>query len=154
MTGAFVPDRRNKKVYAQINRLKPAMHRSVRHGFFDLGKDLRQTASQNILKRPKGGRTYIIRTRGGRRRRHVASAPGETHANLSGRLRRSLGWKVRGSSEMEFGYGVDKDTTEYAPFVEDGTRRMAARPSLKIAVNETTRNAENYFGRRFKDEIR
>ena len=149
----FKADRRNDRVFANIKGLKRKTHRSIRHGFFDLGKDLRQTASDNIIKRPKGGRTYIIRTRGGRRRRHVASKAGETHANLSGKLRRSLGWKVRGSKGMEFGYGVDQDAPEYAPFVEKGTRRMGARPSLQIAIDQTTRNAENYFDRRFDNEI-
>lgn len=149
----FKPSHGNKEVFVKIKKADRAIHRSVRHGLFDLGRDLRQTANTNILKKPKGGRVYIIRTPSGRRRRHVASAPGESHANLSGRLRRSLGWKVRGSRELEFGYGVDKQTTEYAPFVENGTRRMGARPTLKIAVDDTTRNAENYFNKRFKDEI-
>lgn len=150
----FRPSRHNREVFARIKDLKRATHRSIRHGFFDLGKDLRKTASDNILARPKSGRTYLIKTRGGRVRRHVASAPGETHANLSGKLRRSLGWKVAGSRTLEFGYGVDKDTVDYAPFVEEGTRRMGARPSLKIAVDQTARNAESYFNKRFKDEIR
>lgn len=150
----FRPARNNRKVFARIKDIKRATHRSIRHGFFDLGRDLAKTASDNILEKPKSGRTYIRRDRAGRRRRHVASAPGETHANMSGRLRRSLGWKVAGSRTLEFGYGVDKDTTEYAPFVENGTRRMGARPSLKIAVEGTTRNAETNFNRRFEDEIR
>lgn len=153
MIAKFIPDRKNRKVYANIKGLKNAAHRSIRHGWFDLGQDLKKTASANILARPKSGRVYVRRDRAGRRRRHVASAPGETHANLSGRLRKSLGWKVRGASQMEFGYGVDKETTPYAPFVENGTRRMSARPSLKIAVESTSRNADTYFSRRFKDEI-
>jgi len=148
----FKHGRDNKRVYLLIEDIGDATHRSIRHAWFDLGRDLRKTASENILKKPKGGRTYYRRIKGGSRRKHVASAPGETHANLTGRLRRSLGWKVRGAESLEFGYGVDKDTTVYAPFVENGTRRMRARPSLQIAVSQVSRNAETYFRKRFEDE--
>lgn len=149
MTVKFIPDLRNDKIFAQIDNIPEQTARSIRHGFFALGKDLKQTASKEILRKPKGGRTYIIRTPGGRRRRHVASAPGETHANLSGRLRRSLGYQINGHESMEFGYGVDKDAPEYGEFLEFGTRRMKPRPSLLNAINATTRNAENYFDSAF-----
>jgi HK97 gp10 family phage protein len=115
-----------------------------------LGKDLKRTANKNILSKPKGGKVYIARTRGGRRRRHRSSAPGESHANRSGMLRRSLGWKVNGSKSMEFGYGVDKPAPDYGKFVEDGTFKMKPRPSLAIAVKQTNRNSELYVGQMFE----
>lgn len=146
------PGRENKKVLLRIEGLEQLTRRSIRHAWFDLGQALKKTASDNILAKPKHGRTYIIRYRSGRRRRHVASAAGESHANLTGKLRRSLGWKVQGSSSLEFGYGVTRDTVEYAPPIENGTRRMGARPSLRIAVDQVSKNAENYFRRRFEDE--
>ena len=145
----FVQDPRNRLVFTKIEQIPELTRRSIRQGWFMLGRDLKQTASKEILRKPKGGRTYIVRTAGGRRRRHVASAPGETHANLSGKARRSLGYQVSGYQSMEFGYGVDKDAPDYVGFLEDGTARMAARPSLLNAINATTRNAENYFNNEF-----
>lgn len=141
-------DRQNKRVFLRVDQLGPRTKQGIREGFFEFGKDLKQTANKEILRRPKGGRTYIIRGPGGGRRRHVASAPGETHANRSGTLRRSMGWKVNGGRSMEFGYGVGYQAApapDYAGYVEDGTRKMAPRPSLGNAVKATERNAERHF---------
>lgn len=143
-------DSSSRKVLVKATNLKKLTRRSIRHGWFALAKDLKLTANTEILRRPKGGRVYIITGPSGRRRRHISSAPGETHANLSGKLRRSLGWTVRGHSGMEFGYGVDKTAPEYPEFVEFGTNRMKPRPSLQNAIRETNRNSTQYFTERFK----
>ncbi len=139
------------RVFKSLENLENATRRSIRQAWFELAKDLKQEANKEILRRPKGGRTYIIRTRGGRRRRHVASAPGETHANLTGALRRSLSWKVYGVDSMEFGYGVSTTAQNEAPIyagaIEFGRKdgSIEARPSLLNAITATQRNAEKYF---------
>jgi hypothetical protein len=71
-----------------------------------------------------------------------SSAPGETHANQSGALRRSIGWKVHGSDSLTFGYGAggSPSAPPYARSVEEGTVKMAARPSLANAIKATNRN--------------
>lgn len=139
-------DRGNERTFARLDRTREFTRRSIRQAWFQLGRDLRAEANREILRRPKSGRTYFIRTRGGRRRRHVASAPGETHANLSGALRRSLSWKVRGTDSMDFGYGVSgAGAPEYASFVEFGTRRMDPRPSLENAIDALQANAQQHF---------
>lgn len=137
----------NNKVFVEITRLEKRTKLSIRHGFFKLAKDLKQTANKEMLRRPKGGRTYFRRIKGGRRRRHVASAPGETHANMTGTLRRSMGWRVRGHMSMEFGYGVDRGASapDHADAIENGSSRILARPSLRNAIKATQRNAERYF---------
>ena len=138
----------SQKVLLRGTQFKKMTRRAIRHGWFALAKDLKQTANKDILRRPKGGRVYIIRGPSGRRRRHIASAPGETHANLSGTLRRSLGWTVRGHSGMEFGYGVDKPAPDYAK-IELGYGRVKPRPSLQNAIRATNRNSTRYFTERF-----
>jgi len=150
MSVQFKEDPKNKTVYAKIDNLGDLTRRSIRQGFFMLGKDLKSTANKNILSKPKGGKVYVTRGRSGRRRRHKASAPGESHANRSGNLRRSLGWKVTGSKNLEFGYGVIGPAPDYAKFVEDGTMRMKPRPSLEIAVKQVNRSSELYVGQMFE----
>jgi len=141
-------DRHNRDVLLKITHAGELTERGIRQGFFRLAKDLQATANKDILRKPKKGRTYIVRGPSGRKRRHVASAPGESHANRSGKLRRSMGWKISGSKLMEFGYGAGPDTPpEYAPFVENGTRRMEARPSLGNSVTKNIRNGEMHFVR-------
>lgn len=150
MSVQFKEDLRNDKVYAKIENLGNLTRQSIRQGFFMLGKDLKAVANKNILHKPKGGKVYVSRNRAGSRRRHRASKAFESHANFSGELRRSLGWKVSGSQSMEFGYGVVKPAPDYAQWVEEGTRNMAPRPSLVIAIKATNRNAEVYTGQMFE----
>lgn len=144
----------NASVYVEIENLDHLTKRSIRHGFFEMAKDLRTTANKEILRRDtKTGRVYIIRSKKtGRRRKHRASAPGETHANLSGALRRSLGWIVYDWRGIEFGYGTSarKPAPPYSKMLEFGTRGMAARPSLRNAIAIVQPRSEKYFFERFK----
>lgn len=154
MSIEFIEDPNNRIVYARIDNLENITRQAIRQGFFKLGNDLKKTANANILSRPKGGEVYVTRGPSGRRRRHRASAPDETHANRSGKLRRSLGYKIGGTSTLEFGYGVDKPAPDYGEFVEFGTSRMAPRPTLQIAINQTNRNAELFVSGAFQRLIR
>jgi hypothetical protein len=131
----------------RIRNLKKLTRSGVEHAAFTSGRGLVEATSAEILRRPKGGRTYIRRDAAGRRRRHVASAPGETHANMTGTLRRTLSFNVNRST-LEFGYGVHHgDAPDYAQFVEEGTRRMAARPSLRHGITSQRRNFQANFDR-------
>jgi len=147
MTVRFVPNRENDRVFGRIENLQRLTRRGLRQGMFRAGQTLIAAASTEILNGPKTGRIYIRRDRIGRRRRHQSSAPGETHANLTGTLRRSLSFQLRGSSQVEFGYGVSsgRSAPEYARFVEFGTTKMRARPSLLNALNSQQGNLTQHF---------
>jgi len=106
MTTSFIPFRKNRKTIIRIEDMDKRTRRGLRQGMFKAGQALRSEASREILKGTKTGIIYIRRTGGGRRRRHQSSAAGQSHANLSGALRRSLSYQLRGASEIEFGYGV------------------------------------------------
>jgi len=129
----------NKAVYISIDRIDENTRRGIRQGFFRLGSSLRRTASRQILSKNKTGRIYRIR-RGKTYRRHRASAPGESPANLSGNYRRKIGFQIRGHKEMEFGGRAD-----HSHFLEDGTTRMEPRPGLGNAVKAEERNSVTYF---------
>ena len=148
MTVKFTQDRENAKVFATIEDIPNLTKRGLRQGMFKVGHSLIAVANREILKGEKTGITYIRRDRAGRRRRHLSSAPGETHANRTGLLRRSLSFQLRGSSEIEFGYGVSsgKEAPVYAKFVEFGTTKMKARPSLLNALNAEQGNMTQHFG--------
>lgn len=76
---------------------------------------------------PRTGRVYTFRGR-----KHQASAPGEVPANRTGRLASSVGYLASGPDDLTVG-----EEAEYAGFLERGTRNMAPRPHLSVAVNET-----------------
>lgn len=62
---------------------------------------------------------------------HRASAPGDSPAVDSGRLRASIGVQKRGEGHYRVGTNV-----EYAPLLEFGTRKMAPRPFMRPAVEK------------------
>lgn len=111
-----------------------ATRRGIRQGFFSFGNDFLISVNNNTLRQPKTGRVYTRRIRGGRRRRHQASAPGEPHANLTGTLRRSADYKLGGSDQITVGY-LD-NPPNYAPFVEFQTRTSAPRPTVQISMRQ------------------
>lgn len=147
----LIADRRNARIMELLERSEENVKRTIRQGFFQIGRDLQAEANREILKGNKTGRVYFIRTSSGGKRRHVSSAPGESHANLTGALRKSLGWSVTGFKSLEFGYGVDKPTPQHAEWLEFGTVKMKARPTLRNAIAATERNAEVYFGTIWRD---
>lgn len=135
----------NDRVYKKIRDLDNLTKRAIRQGWFRLGDDWRRTANRQILAKDKTGKVYRVRGPSGRRRRHRSSSEGQSHANIRGKLRRSLGWKVRGSSELEVGYGVSGQAPEYGEYLEFGTRRMKPRPSIQNAIRSTIRNGVKHF---------
>ena len=127
----FKADHRNKQVFAQLDDLDDRTRRGIRQFWFALGKSLLKSFNAAVLKKPRSGRVYKIR-RGSTRRRHVASQPGETPANISGNYRKSGGYQIRGAMEMQFGNSAD-----YAGFLENGTLKMEERPGLGNSVRDT-----------------
>lgn len=150
MTVEMKAARRNSRVYKDVGKIPGGTARAIRQTWFRLGKDLRHEANKEILRTPKSGKVYMIKGPRGVRR-HVASKPGETHANLTGKLRKSLSWKVRGTTQMSFGYGFSvaagKEAPEYDFIIEFGDAKIKARPSLLNAIRKTNRNTEDHFHR-------
>lgn len=130
---------KNQKIFIVIEGINEQTRRSVRRAFYFAGKDITDSARNSILRKPKSGKTYIIR-KDGRRFNHKASAPGEAPANLSGTLRRSIDFKVQGWSELEV--GAD---TPYARRLELGGGNIEARPYLIAAIEEEERNTRKHL---------
>ena len=155
MTVRFTEGRQNDAVFLRIEGLDKLTKRGIRQARFKIGHGLIGSASREILKGPKTGRVYIRRDKIGRRRRHVSSAPGETHANRSGTLRRSLSFQLRGSHSMEFGYGVSsvKDAPDYDGFVGFGTTNVESPPSLFKPNRADEGNTIQHFQKEIEKEL-
>lgn len=132
----------NKKVYMRVTTGLIISEEYVRKGWFATGADLLRIGEKEIKQEPKTGRIYIIRTKGGRRKRHQSSAPGESHANLTGALLKSMQWKVNGF-HLDFGYGaIDGKAPVYANAIENGfkskktKRDLKPRPTLKNSAGK------------------
>lgn len=92
----------------------------LRKALFDIGLDATRESIDIINNSGRTGRIYNIRGNP-----HTASAPGEAPANRTGRLKKSMNYRVRDISEVEWGSLIP-----YGEFLEKGTRRMAKRPFL------------------------
>ena len=146
MTVKFISERQNGQNILRIKSTEKTTRRGLRQGMFKAGHTLISAASTEILHGNKTGVIYIRRDRKGRKRRHQSSAPSETHANMTGALRRSLSFQMWGSNGIEFGYGVSGQTApDYAPWVEFGTTKMKARPSLLNALESQEGNINQHL---------
>ncbi len=148
MSIKFTASSVNKEVFGTLSSLEKLTKQGLRRGMFGVGKGLIRKASANIISGTKTGRVYNLR-RGGRKVRHQSSAAGETHANFTGALRRSLSFQLKGITSLEFGYGVSsgKGKPEYAAAIEFGykPRNLEARPTLHNALKDEQGNMVQRF---------
>ena len=119
----------------------------IEKAFYFIGKDLMGEFNRQVLAKNKSGQLYIIR-RGKTRRRHIASAPGETPANISGKYRKGIGFKVDGANQLIFG-----NSAEHAGFLESGTRFMKKRPGLGNAVKSSERTIIRDLSSNIEDRL-
>ena len=126
-----------RRTMKSLRNMRETTIKGIRQGFYNAGKDLRKTASDNILKRGRGGKVYKIKGR-----RHTASIAGESAANISGTYRRSIGFQVSGGDHMIFSADAP-----YAGFLEFGTNKIKPRPALQISIQANEKNIENHLER-------
>lgn len=153
----FKADPRNLKVVIKIQKQAGDQKKAIRKAFYEIGKRLVAATNKAILKKPKHGKTYIIKGR-----KHTASAPGEAPANLTGNLRKSLDFEVRGSSQMLFGvqesFGNRKSGQNgviYGRALELGyqPRNLAARSYLIASIRENQKNTQVIFERNLRESL-
>ena len=113
----------NRRVIESAENIAARTRFGIEKAHYRTGQTLMAEFSRQVLdKSGKTGNLYIRKDRIGRRRRHIASAPGETPANRTGAYRRGAGFIVNGIN-LTFG-----DSEDHAYWLELGTRRMKKRP--------------------------
>jgi len=142
----------NREVFLSLDNIEENSRRGIRQGFFRVGHLLERNLKKEIIRKNKTGRIYKnIRTRSGtRKRRHRASAPGETPAKLSGNYRKNVGFQIRGSESMDFGI---RDGADYAEFLEGGTKNMDPRPGVGNTVRDTEKDTQRFFESSLASEL-
>ncbi len=153
MSISVISSPKNKKAFLSIGRAPARARTGIRKAFYYIGKEDVSVSRKQILKKNKTGRVYMVRLKG-RTVRHRASAPGEFPANLSGALRKSIDFVVRGSNRMEFGARVPyAENLELGKIPGPGSAASKARPFLAKTVELTRRNAIVHMGREIKKSI-
>ena len=119
---------------ALVNRIPEAKKKIKEDAYSRMVKAVNAVRNETLvtLSGNRSGRTYFVP---GTSRTYTASAPGEAPAQATGELRQSVRTQVDNSSSMIIGYVGS--TLVYAPCLEFGTRKMAARPWLKLSFEKT-----------------
>lgn len=121
---SIVEDHKNRVVFAQIQTAVPTIRSEMILALHEIGRENVRHLRKLIKNPPHTGRIY--NRPGNMGLRHQASAPGEAPADQTGRLRKSVGYKVRGSKMfggslvMEFG-----ESAPYGIFLERGTKKTS-----------------------------
>jgi hypothetical protein len=164
----FEEDAQNRRVMLQLQKMPGMAIKAVKMGFFRIGKDLVQEAKSLINKKPKHGRTYLKHVGAGGKKlksaiKHIASAPGEAPAVMTGKLRDSINFTVNGSGgEMDFGVDESRNGVKYGEFLEyenliartgQGSKKMLPRPYISKAYENRKGKIEQIFLDEFKKYI-
>lgn len=138
------PDYKNKQVEMKLKNVKWDMLRGIRSALFEIGAENTQQTKRFIYAPPKTGRIYSYKGRP-----HQASAPGESPANRSGFLARSINYRIVGIERVEF-----YSTAKYSNYLEDGTVNMLPRPYFIRTINKKRRDNYNSLKRHVYDRIK
>jgi hypothetical protein len=143
-----------QKAIDEIKKANLNTKQGIRLAMHDIGKQLKATAKKFILDPAKTGRIYhdveYTSTSGKNRgsikfkQTHQASRKGESPANLSGRLYKSLNYTVQGSTSLSFG-----NSAPYAAYLEFDIKR----PYMKKSIDADKKDIENLLQRRIITEI-
>jgi HK97 gp10 family phage protein len=157
MTFVLREDPNNKLGITTLIKMPAEIRKGIRRGAYITGKQLVADTRERMTRGSRSGRLYkIYRGLGGRRlsspRIHRASAINEYPAIVSGRLRKSVDFKVRGSSSLEFGAG--DNTVQYAKFLETGTSKTAPRRYLKQTIDRLQNQTKTNLSRELNKGLR
>jgi len=151
MTFKLIINPKTEKTLLDLSRMPQEVERGIRRGAYLVGKALVKDSVADINKKPKTGNEYIIYEGiGGKKlnrpRRHTASAPlKESPAVITGKLRKTINFKVRGAKRLEFGAGSSE--VDYAKDLETGGGRVKPRFYLKRSINRTRGLTKRTLGR-------
>ena len=133
---------KSRTVLAKIPR-QSGLHKSaIREALHDAGAIVGNNLQVLLTTGARTGRKYDALP-------NRSSARGEAPQSQSGRLVRSYNYKVASWHHMTVG-----ERATYAGFLEGGTRKMAPRPHMLVAVNQSAGHVIEMLYRRANEQIR
>lgn len=129
--------------------------KAIRQGFYISGKQLVADLNKD-MKAPKSGKSYrIYKGVSGKLKKsriHIASAPSETPAIITGKFRKSVDFAVRGNRTLEF--GANENAPDYAKFLEEGTSKMEARKPFERMVVKNKEKIKSNIDTKLKQVLK
>jgi HK97 gp10 family phage protein len=151
-------DSRNKKVFIKLETMAHDVLYEVERAFYEMGRLMRDDLRKGLRFGPRGGRIYKhYNALTGKFFKRQSSAPGEYPQRISGTLRDSIIFNVNASRQLFFGVqnpspaGFD---TQYAKYLEDGTRKMRRRLLIKYTVKKNGEQMKNILLKRINTAIK
>jgi hypothetical protein len=140
----------NNQAFSSFNKFLSKSQTNIRNGMKIVGSSLVSEARQSTM-RPKTGiiREIKIFTASGKikYKKHQASAPGESHAKITGKLGNTIKSQVDPNG-MTFGYKFTPQT-HYGVDLELGTAMVKSRPTLGNAVKVKQQETFNTIKQNF-----
>jgi len=125
-----------KEFQKSLQNIQNNLYRGIQIGLHKTNEDIKKDVIDKS-KEAKTGKTYKIKTATGYKI-HIASAPTEHYARLTGKMNKMIFHNVNG---LEASIGSQ---TNYAPFVEFGTKKMTGRKSFaKSGIYSVQKTLEN-----------
>lgn len=147
MSVRIIVHKKTKRVLLDIGRHPQHFKTGIRKALGEIGIQNKREAKRLIRTGPKTGRKWPNLP-------NRSSAPFEAPAEQSGKLSKSIGYRVRNHTQMEIGASAESERgAPYPRFLEDGTRKMKPRPYLLKSVNNTARDAQKALQDYVAEEI-
>lgn len=145
----------NKRAINSAENIAAHTRHGIEFALWRSGKDIQAEFSRQVLAKNKTGNLYIRRIKGGARRRHIASAPGETPANRTGAYRKGFSFSVDGAHQLRVGIEAigSGPSSKYPLYLEVGTSRMQPRPGLGNSIRASERDILRNLAGGIEDEI-
>jgi len=157
-----------EKICLKIKNLAQERKIGTRRALYEIGKNLAKDARGLINQKPKHGKVYrkyagIKGKKLARPTNYTASAPGEAPAVVTGLLRKSINFTVKGSDEMFFGVDLDRGNADYGKYLEyknliamrgKGSKNIEPRPFISAAYQKNKRNIQQKFGIEINKELK
>ena len=126
----------SEQLQRELRRLSGDLREEAGKAVLATAIEMRADIVKSIQRGPASGRTY---KKSNPTRTHTASAPGQPPMSDTGRLANSITFDRLGDLTASVGSALN-----YAPWLEYGTSRMAARPFFRPAVE---RMRPKYIGK-------
>jgi HK97 gp10 family phage protein len=136
----------SEELQAALRRASGEIKQAVSRAVVGTALELQGNIKKSIAQGPASGRTY---EKYNPRRTHTASAPGQPPMTDTGRLVNSIEFDKIGDLTATVGSKL-----VYAPYLEYGTSRMAARPFFRPAIEEIRPKYMARLEKTLGDELR
>ena len=152
MTFKLIEDPENEKIFKEFEKMPKMVTKGIRRGLHISGQELTKDVRTRMTRKDKTGEVYrTYKGIGGRQlkkpRDYTASGAGEYPAVITGKLRKSVDFLVRGNTRLELGAG--NNDVKYARALELGypDRNLKSREYLKQTVERLGNKVETNISR-------